>query len=74
MKNNWPRALPYLAKTDTEPWKQLAVDDLQVPSGPDEQVALAERWMQLADTLSADFQKENVQTRFIIGIGGPCRN
>ncbi len=61
-KQNWPKALPYLAKGSDVELKKLALVDLIKPKDGTDQVKLADGWWALAKKY-ADAKKLNLQAR-----------
>lgn len=49
VKGDWAKGLPMLAKGSDAALKEVAAQDLRVPTTPDEQVKLGDRWCELAD-------------------------
>jgi hypothetical protein len=53
VKQNWTRGLPLLARGDDEKLRELATAELSNPTSAEEQVALADRWWDWSENLSA---------------------
>lgn len=49
VKGDWAKGLPMLAKGSDAALKEVAAQDLRVPTTADEQVRLGDRWCELAD-------------------------
>jgi len=63
-KRDWSRGLPYLAESSDEELAQVAALDLEQPSSPEAQAALADRWSELARRArSAEAERAAMQER-----------
>ncbi len=62
-KGDWPRGLRHLARGSDAALKALAEADRAKPRDPAEQIALGDRWWDVADSLIAAVQKSTVQSR-----------
>lgn len=57
VRGTWNKGLKYIARGNDETLKKLATDDLATPTAAEKQVALAEQWVKMADTVAAPFKQ-----------------
>src|SRR5262249_12947328 len=57
-KEEWDRALPYLARGSDAKLKNAAGQDLRNPKKPDAQIEVGENWQELAKTDNGDAKKQ----------------
>lgn len=63
MKRDWVRGLPYLAKANHAGLKAAAAADLANPATTDAQIALADKWWELAEPLPTGREKDSLKLR-----------
>jgi hypothetical protein len=61
LKNDWEKGIPMLALSGDATWKGLAVQDLANPGSPQQQVALADGWWDLAQESDGDEKEALLQ-------------
>lgn len=65
VRGDWTRGLPHLAKGSHAGLTDAATKDIAKPSDAAEQLALAEKWLRLAESISGPSPKDRLRARAI---------